>query len=96
MRRGYGRLRGVNHHYALEVHFGDDEPTVRIQLPGHDADDAEVARQTLLRDVEHALQIEAPLIYSAATEDDPQAGQPIDPTKVTSVDLVEPHRPMPG
>jgi hypothetical protein len=89
----------VSHHYQLEVHFGDDEPTVRIELPGHSPDDAEVARQTLLHDIEHALQIEAPLIYSGATEDDPQAGKPIDPTKVTSVDLVEPaepFRPMPG
>jgi hypothetical protein len=89
----------VSHHYVLEVHFGDDEPTVRIELPGYDADEAEVARQTLLRDVEHALQIEAPLIYSAATDDDRQAGEPIDPTKVTSVDLVEPvqpRRPMPS
>ena len=80
----------MSSHYALEVHFGDDEPTVQVELPGYSADDAEIARQSLLRDVEHALQIEVPLIYSAATEDDPQAGQPIDPTKVTSVDLVEP------
>lgn len=80
----------MSHHYELEVHFGDDEPTVRVALPGYSADDAEVARQTLLRDVEHALQIEAPLIYAEATDDDSQAGPAIDPTKVTSVDLVEP------
>jgi hypothetical protein len=86
----------VSHHYQLEVHFGDDEPTIRIELPDYSADDAEIARQTLLRDVEHALQIEAPLIYSAATDDDPQAGEPIDPTRVTSVDLVEPSTDTPG
>jgi hypothetical protein len=85
----------VSHHYQLEVHFGDDEPTVRIELPGYDADAAEVARQSLLREVEHALQIEAPLIYAAATDDDPQAGEAIDPTKVTSVDLVDPVEPAP-
>jgi hypothetical protein len=86
----------VSHHYVLEVHFGDDEPTVRVELPGYSDDDAEVARQTLLRSVEHALQVEAPLIYSAATDADPQAGEPIDPTKVTSVNLIEPAGDPPG
>jgi hypothetical protein len=80
----------VSHHYVLEVHFGDDEPTIKVELPDYSADEAEVARQSLLRDIEHALQLEAPVVYSAATDDDPEAGEAIDPTKVTSVDLVDP------
>lgn len=86
----------MTHHYVLEVHFGDDEPTVRVRLPGRTADEAELARQTLQRSIEHALQVEAPLVYAEATDADPQAGEPIDPTKVTSVDLIEPSRPLPS
>jgi hypothetical protein len=76
--------------YVLEVHYGDDEPPVRIELTGCSPDDAETERQSLVTEIEHALQIEAPLIYSKATGDRPHAGTPIDPTRVTSVDLVEP------
>ena len=76
--------------YVLHVNYGDDEPPTQVPLPGCTADDAEVARQSLLREIEHALAIEAPLIYSGATDDDPETGVPIDPTRVTSVDLVDP------
>jgi hypothetical protein len=76
--------------YVLQVNYGDGEPPTRVALPGCSADDAEVARQTLLREIEHALSIEAPLIYSGATDDEPETGAPIDPTRVTSVDLVDP------
>jgi hypothetical protein len=75
--------------YVLEVRYGDDEPPTRVGLANCDADEAETARQALVKQVEHALAIEAPVVYSDATEDDPEAGVPIDPTKVTSVDLVE-------
>jgi hypothetical protein len=80
----------MNHHYVLEVRYGADESPVRIGLPGHDADAAEVKRQALVTEIEHALEIDAPLIYSDATADDQQAGVAIDPGRVTSVDLVEP------
>ena len=75
--------------YALIVHYGDGSDPARVELPDCSPDDAEVARQSLLAEVEHALSIEAPLIYSGATDEDPQAGVPIDPTLVTSVDLVD-------
>lgn len=76
--------------YVLEVHFGEDEPPLRIALPGRTADDAELRRRTLLTEIEHALEIEAPLIWSDSTDEHPQAGVPIDPTRVTQVDLVAP------
>lgn len=74
--------------YALDVRYGEDE-TVRVPLPDLDADQAELARQSLLREVEHALALEAPVVYSGATDADPQAGVPIDPNRVTEVDLIE-------
>jgi hypothetical protein len=41
--------------YALEVHYGDGEPPVRIELPGYRADDAETARESLIQEIEHAV-----------------------------------------
>ena len=75
--------------YALEVHYGDGEPPVRIELPGCRAEDAETARESLIQEIEHAVEIDAPLMYWAPTDSDPKAGVPIDPAKVTSVDLIE-------
>jgi hypothetical protein len=75
--------------YELEVHYGEDEPPVRIPMADCDADDAEAARQALRKRIEHAIDLEAPLVYSEATDDHPDAGIAIDPTRVTSIDLVE-------
>ena len=75
--------------YALEVHYGDGEPPVRIELPGYRAKDAETARESLIQEIEHAVEIEAPLMYWTPTDSDSEAGAPIDPAKVTSVDLIE-------
>ena len=75
--------------YALEVQFGDGEPTVRIDLPGYRAADAETARESFAREIEHALEIEAPLMYWSPSNSDAETGVPIDPVKVTSIDLVE-------
>lgn len=73
--------------YALEVHYGDGEPPVRIELPGYPAAEAEIAREALIQEIEHAVEIEAPLMSWAPSD----AAEPvsIDPVKVTSVDLVE-------
>jgi hypothetical protein len=73
--------------YALEVHYGDGEPTVRIELPGCAADDAETARESLIQEIEHAVEIEAPLMSWSPTGSDAEVA--IDPAKVTSVDLIE-------
>ena len=81
--------------YVVEIHYGDGEPPVRIELRDYDADAAELKRQTLVAEIEHALEIEAPLIYSDATDADREAGAAIDPTRVTSVDLVEPGQSQP-
>jgi hypothetical protein len=75
--------------YALEVHYGDGEPPVRIELPGLKTDEAETAQETLIQEVEHAVDLEAPLMYWSATGADPDKGVPIDPLRVTSVDLVD-------
>jgi hypothetical protein len=75
--------------YALEVHYGDGEPPVRIDLPGYRAEEAETDRESLIQEIEHAVEIEAPLMYWAPTDSDAKAGVPIDPAKVTSVDLIE-------
>jgi hypothetical protein len=73
--------------YALEVHYGDGEPAVRIELPGCGADDAETLRESLIQEIEHAVEIEAPLMSWAPNGSDAEVS--IDPAKVTSVDLIE-------
>jgi hypothetical protein len=75
--------------YALEVHYGGGEPPIRIELPGCRAAEAETARESLVQEIEHAVEIEAPLMYWAPVDSDPGVGAPIDPAKVTSVDLIE-------
>ena len=74
--------------YALEVHYGDGEPPVRIELPGCPAGEAETARESLIQEIEHAVEIEAPLMTWAPANADPEAGAQIDPARVTSVDLI--------
>jgi hypothetical protein len=82
---------GAMSHYVLEVHYGDGEAPVRIELPGYTADQAETEREALATEVEHALEIEAPLMYFAkGASSGPDGGVPIDPARVTSVDLVSP------
>jgi hypothetical protein len=75
--------------YALEVHYGDGEPSVRIELRGYRTEEAETARESLIQEIEHAVEIEAPLMNWAPPDSDPEAEAPIDPAKVTSVDLIE-------
>ena len=74
--------------YVLEIRYGEDEDPARIELDGCSADDAEVARQAILHRIEHAMDIGAPVIYSHATDENPRAGVPVDPSRVTGVDLV--------
>ncbi len=74
--------------YALHVNFGTDEEPLRLTLTDYRPSDAETARQALERRIEHAIELDAPVVFSAATDDDPQAGVPIDPHRVTGVDLV--------
>jgi len=75
--------------YALQVHYGDGEPPTRIELPGYRAEDAETARESLIQEIEHAVEIEAPLMSWAPADSDPEAGASINPATVTSVDLIE-------
>lgn len=74
--------------YVLEVRYGEDNEPVQVRLNGFNPDDAEIARQSLVTQVEHAVTIEAPEIRPDLGELDPDVT--IEPARVTSVDLVEP------
>jgi hypothetical protein len=71
--------------YVLEVHYGEGADPIRIALHGCTPEEAEVARQDLAQEIEHAVEIEAPMMYSDLATD-----IAIDPARVTRVDLVEP------
>lgn len=75
--------------YVLQIRYGETEPPLRIPLDGVSPEDAEVRRQELVTEIDHALEIRAPEIYSDATPEQPSAGVAIDPARVTSVELVD-------
>jgi hypothetical protein len=76
--------------YVLQVNYHRDEEPLRITLHGYSPDDAETAHQALETEVEHAKTMNAPVMFSAATDDDPTAGVPIDPARVTGINLIAP------
>jgi hypothetical protein len=77
--------------YVLQVNYREDEEPLRITLHGYSPGDAETAHQALETELQHARGLNAPVIFSGlVTDDDPDAGVPIDPARVTGVDLVEP------
>jgi hypothetical protein len=74
--------------YVVMIHLGEADAPVRVALTDCSPEDAEVRRREIATEIEHAVEIEAPLIYTEATPDDPTAGVPIDPARVTRVDLI--------
>ncbi|WP_375502041.1 hypothetical protein [uncultured Jatrophihabitans sp.] len=77
--------------YVLQVNYREDEEPVRITLHDYSPGDAETAHQALETEIEHARAMHAPVLLSGtATAGDPNSGVPIDPARVTGVDLVEP------
>jgi hypothetical protein len=73
--------------YLLQVNYGEDETPVRIALRDCTPDDAEAERQALVKQIEHAIDLTAPLIYTSAHTPDPDAKISIDQGRVTGVDL---------
>lgn len=73
--------------YALDVHYREDEPPVRVPLPDCTPEEAETERQALLTRVEHAVDISAPEIF--ARDEAPGNDVPIEPARVTSIDLID-------
>lgn len=75
--------------YVILVRYAEGEPPVHVPVPTDDPGEAEARRQALVTEVDHALELDAPLLYSDATGDDPVAGVPIDPKRVTSIELAD-------
>lgn len=73
--------------YALDVHYGEDDPPVRVPLPDCTPEEAETERQALVTRVEHARDINAPEIF--ARDSAPGDDIAVDPARVSSVDLVD-------
>jgi hypothetical protein len=75
--------------YVLRVRY-DDEIAAEIPLRDCDPGDAETERQALAKEIEHAVELDAPLVYTSARAADPDKKVSIDPARATSVDLVDP------
>jgi hypothetical protein len=48
--------------YAIEVRYGNGQPTVRIPLLGYSPDDAEVDLQAVREELRHASELNAPCV----------------------------------
>lgn len=75
--------------YTLQVNYHEDEEPLLIPLHGYSPGDAETAHQALETEIEHAKAMNAPIVYSRATDEDPNAGVPIDPARVSGINLIE-------
>lgn len=76
--------------YVLQVNYHQGEEPVRITLHDHSPDEAELAHQAIETEIEHAKLLHAPVIFSGGIDGDPTSGVPIEPARVTGVDLLEP------
>ncbi|HJQ44011.1 MAG TPA: hypothetical protein VJ831_13060 [Jatrophihabitantaceae bacterium] len=48
--------------YAIEVRYGNGQPTVRIPLSGVTPDEAETDRQLVAHEIEHARELGSPCL----------------------------------
>ena len=76
--------------YVLQVNYHAGEEPLLIELHGYSPGDAETAHQALETEIEHAKSVNAPVVFSRSTDEHPDAGIPIDPSRVTGINLVEP------
>jgi hypothetical protein len=74
--------------YLLRVHYADRDEPIVIKLSDCGPAEAEVERQALAKQIEHAAEIEAPLLYPDSP-DGAGSATPLDPARVTRVDLVD-------
>jgi len=74
--------------YLLQIHHVDRHEPITIKLSDCGPAEAEVERQALAKQIEHAAEIEAPLLYPQGP-DGAGAAIPLDPAGVTAVDLVD-------
>ena len=76
--------------YVLQVNYEQGADPVLVTLRGVSPDEAETAHQALETELEHARSMNAPVVFSGATDADPTAGVAIDPARVTGVNLIAP------
>jgi hypothetical protein len=76
--------------YLLQIHHAEHDEPIVIKLSDCGPDEAEIERQALARQIEHAAEADAPLLYPRSTGDgDPGPAIALDPAKVIRVDLVD-------
>ena len=73
----------------LEIRFGDGEQTVLVPLPGCTPEQAETKRDAVAQELEHAVEISAPLVSLHDIDPDLPEGIAVDPSRVVEVDLVD-------
>ena len=76
--------------YVLQVNYQAGEEPLLIDLHDYSPGDAETAHQKLESDIEHAKTMHAPVVFSRSTADHPEDGVPIDPARVSGINLIDP------
>jgi hypothetical protein len=75
--------------YEIEVRYGNGEPPLSIPLVGYEPEDAELEREEIAEEIDHAREIESPLVLTELRSGplDQEIAIPVD--GVISVDLVD-------
>lgn len=75
--------------YEIVIHLRDSAEPTRIPMPGVPEDEAEADRRALIYDLEEARSAEVPIVAVRTRSGFPQEPVPLDPHRVTEVDLIE-------
>lgn len=76
--------------YLLQIHHAEHDEPIVIKLSDCGPAEAEIERQALAKQIEHAAEIDVPLLYpSPGGDGPPDSAISLDPAKVTRVDLVD-------
>jgi hypothetical protein len=75
--------------YVIEVRYGNGEPPLRVPLGGFSAEDAEIERAYVAREIDHAREIESPLMLTELQSGPLEEHIAIPVDGVVSVDLLD-------
>ncbi len=80
---------GIVADYEIVIHLRDSAEPLRIPLPGVSEHDAEAEREALIYDLDQARLAEVPLLAVQTRSGFPRDPLPLDPHRITEIDLIE-------
>ena len=80
---------GIVADYEIVIHLRDSAEPLRVPLPGVSEHDAEAEREALIYDLDEARLAEVPLLAVQTKKGFPRDPLPLDPHRITEIDLIE-------